>query len=115
MLEVKHREKSPIKNTGASGLYVQGSSPPLVRLGMYESTGLATKLSEAVLKYDKHSEEQAIVRGIWKENIPLALVNIKISMCYKPGTDFCNIVQEYEVGSHDPLETPSLWVVDPKE
>jgi len=124
ILQVQHKQKRPIKTMGASRLYAQGSNPVLVKLDQYESTRITSKFAKAfiqfspefnniidqnskVLKILKLSEEEAIVKVIWKKNIPYAFVDIKIppiSNRMKQTIDFCDIVQNYELGSFAPLE-----------
>eukprot|EP00092_Neocalanus_flemingeri_P003100 GFUD01003312.1.p1 GENE.GFUD01003312.1~~GFUD01003312.1.p1 ORF type:complete len:1263 (-),score=415.62 GFUD01003312.1:210-3998(-) len=124
ILQVKHKQKRPIKTMGASRLYAQGSNPVLVRLDQYESTRITSKFAKAfiqfspefneiidqnrkVLKILKLKENEAIVKVLWKKNIPYAFVDIKIpsiSNKMKPTIDFCDIVQNYELGSFAPLD-----------
>lgn len=124
ILQVQHKQKRPLKTMGASRLYAQGSNPVLVKLDQYESTRITSKFAKAfiqfspefsniidqnskVLKIVKLTEEEAIVKVLWKKNIPYAFVDIKIpkvSNKMKQSIDFCDIVQNYELGSFAPLE-----------
>jgi len=122
ILQVQHKQKRPLKTMGSSRLYAQGSNPVLVKLDQYESTRITSKFAKAfiqfspefnniidqnskVLKILKLSEEESIVKVIWKKNIPYAFVDIKIPNTNKMSNiNFCDIVQNYELGSFAPLE-----------
>lgn len=124
ILQVQHKQKRPLKTMGASRLYAQGSNPVLVKLDQYESTRITSKFAKAfiqfspefnniidqnskVLKILKLTEEESIVKVVWKKNVPYAFVDIKIpqvSNKMQGKIDFCDIVQNYELGSFAPLE-----------
>ena len=103
-------------------LYALGVNPVLVKLAHYEATRITSKFAKAyisyseefneiidqnreLLKIDKLTDKEAVARVFWKKNIPYAFVNIKIPpVKSQRKVDFCDIVQNYEIGSYAPFE-----------
>ena len=122
VMQVRHKQKRPLQTQGASRLYALGVNPVLVKLMQYEATRLTSKFAKAyisyseefdeiidqnrqLLKIEKLTEKEAIAKVFWKKNIPYAFVNIKIPpVKSKMKVDFCDIVQNYEIGSYAPFE-----------
>ena len=95
-----------------------------MKLDQYEATRLNPKFAKAYIEYsvefndiidqnsellkiDKMSEKEKVVRVFWNKNIPWTIVNIKIPPVKNQANkvDFCDIIQNYEI---DPwrLATP---------
>ena len=122
LMQVQHKAKRPLKTMGASRLYAQGVNPVLVKLDQYESTRLTSKFAKAYIEYsvefneiidqnrqllkiEKMTEKDKIVRVFWNGNIPYAFVNINIPpVKNQVKVDFCDIIQNYEIGTFAPLE-----------
>ena len=122
LMQVQHKTKKPLKTTGASRLYAQGVNPVLVKLDNYQATKLNPKFAKAYIEYstefndiidqnrqllkiDKMSEKDKIVRVFWTRNIPYAFVNIRIPPVKNQSkVDFCDIIQNYEIGGYAPFE-----------
>jgi len=121
-LKVANKMKRPLVTLGNSRLYAQGSNPLLVKLDQYQATRVSSKFNKASIKFsdefnqviddNKHAlqvgklkEKDSVVKVYWKNDIPYAFVNIKISPSpKKQSIDFCDIVSGYELGSYAPLE-----------
>ena len=122
LMQVSHKSKRPLKTMGASRLYAQGVNPVLVKLDKYEATRLAPKFSKAYIEYsdefndiidtnsqllkiDKMNEKDKVVPVYWNKNTAYTFVNIKIPpVKNQTKVDFCDIIQNYEIGSYVPLE-----------
>ena len=122
LMQVSHKSKRPLKTMGASRLYAHGVNPVLVKLDQYEATRLAPKFTKAYIEYsdefndiidtnkqllkiDKMSEKDKVVKVFWNRNVPYTFVNIKIPLrLSQTKVDFCDIIQNYEIGSYVPLE-----------
>ena len=121
-LQVRNKQRRPLLTMGSSRLYAQGVNSVLVKLAQYEATRLTSKFAKAhvsyssefdeiidqnrqLLKIEKLTKQQAIVRVFWNRNIPYAFVNINIPHVKNQSkVDFCDIVQNYEIGSYAPVE-----------
>jgi len=93
-----------------------------VKLDQYEATRLNPKFAKAYIEYsvefndiidqnsellkiDKMQEKEKVVRVFWNKNIPYTFINIKIPPVKNQAkVDFCDIIQNYEIGSYAPLE-----------
>ena len=122
VMQVRNKQRRPLLTMGSSRLYAQGVNPVLVKLGQFEATRLTSKFAKAhvsyssefdeiidqnrqLLKIEKLTKQEAIVRVFWKKNIPYAFVNINIPhVKHQSKVDFCDIVQNYEIGSYAPVD-----------
>ena len=122
VMQVRNKQRRPLLTMGSSRLYAQGVNPVLVKLAQYEATRLTSKFAKAyvsyssefdeiidqnreLLKIEKLTAKEAAVRVFWKKNIPYAFININIPyMKHQSKVDFCDIVQNYEIGSYAPFE-----------
>ena len=122
LMQVQSKNKRPLKTMGASRLYAQGVNPVLVKMDQYEATRLNPKFAKAYIEYsvefndiidqnskllkiNKMTEKEQVVRVFWNKNVPYTFVNIKIPpVKNQTKVDFCDIIQNYEIGSYAPLE-----------
>jgi len=115
-------KRRPCLTVAASRLYSQGNNPLLVKLDKFEATKASGRFARAHLAYSdefkkvvEENKKALLIEGltkrdstvevVWRKAVPYAFLNVRIvANSRKPTIDFCDIVDNYELGSWAPAE-----------